>query len=99
MIWLYRAGGAGPLGTFQATVNLAGTSWDLYRGNIGWNVFSFVRRTNTTNQTLNIRDFLNHLVSRGWVSNSKYLTSVEAGTEVFIGNGRVDTNSYFCNVQ
>ena len=99
MIWLYRAGGAGPLGTYQATVNLAGTSWDLYRGNIGWNVFSFIRRTNTTNQTLNIRDFLNHLVSRGWVSNSKYLTSVEAGTEVFIGNGRVDTNSYFCNVQ
>jgi hypothetical protein len=45
-----------------------------------------------------VRDFLNHLVSRGWVSNSKYLTSVEAGTEVFIGNGRVDTNSYYCNV-
>jgi len=99
MIWLYRAGGAGPLGTYQATVNLAGTSWDLYRGNIGWNVFSFIRRTNATNQTLNIGDFLNHLVSRGWVSNSKYLTSVEAGTEVFIGNGRVDTNSYYCNVQ
>jgi Glycosyl hydrolase family 12 len=87
------------LGTYQATVNLAGTSWDLYRGNIGWNVFSFIRRTNATNQTLNIRDFLNQLVSRGWVSNTKYLTSVEAGTEVFIGNGRVDTNSYYCNVQ
>jgi xyloglucan-specific endo-beta-1,4-glucanase len=99
MIWLYRSGGAGPVGTYQATVNLAGTSWNLYRGNIGWNVFSFVRTTNTTNQTLNIRDFLNHLVSRGWMSNSKYLTSVQAGTEVFIGNGRVDTNSYFCNIQ
>ena len=43
--------------------------------------------------------YVNHLVSSGWMSNSKYLTSVEAGTEVFIGNGRVDTNSYYCNVQ
>jgi hypothetical protein len=53
----------------------------------------------SNNQTLNIKDFLNHIVTRGWVSNSRYLTSVEAGTEVFIGDGRVDTNSYFCNVQ
>lgn len=99
MIWLYRSGGAGPVGTRQATVNIAGTSWDLYRGNIGWNVFSFVRTTNTSSSTLNARDFLNDLVSRGWMSSSKYLTSVESGTEVFIGTGQLDTNSYFANVQ
>ncbi|MEN3305961.1 MAG: hypothetical protein V7603_2163 [Micromonosporaceae bacterium] len=98
MVWLYRSGGAGPVGTLQATVSLAGTSWNLYRGNIGWNVFSFVRVSNTTSATLNLRDFLNDLVSRGWMSSSKYLTSVESGTEVFIGNGQVDTNSYFANV-
>jgi hypothetical protein len=98
MVWLYRAGGAGPLGTYQATVNIAGTNWDLYRGNIGWNVFSFVRQSNTTNSTLNLRDFLNNLVSRGWMSNSKYLTSVEAGTEVFHGSGQLNTNSYYTNV-
>jgi hypothetical protein len=98
MIWLYRTGGAGPVGTRQATVNIAGTNWDLYRGNIGWNVFSFVRTANTSSATLNLRDFLNHLVSRGWVSNGKYLTSVQAGTEVFIGTGRLDTDSYYANV-
>lgn len=98
MIWLYRAGGAGPVGTRQATVNIAGTNWDLYRGNIGWNVYSFVRTSNTTSATLNMRDFLNHLVSRGWMSNTKYLTSVQSGTEIFTGTGQVDTNSYYANV-
>jgi hypothetical protein len=98
MIWLYRSGGAGPVGTRQATVSIGGTNWDLYRGNIGWNVFSFVRTTNTSSSTLNLRDFLSNLVSRGWMSNSKYLTSVEAGTEVFIGTGQLDTNSYYANV-
>jgi hypothetical protein len=99
MVWLYRSGGAGPVGTYQATVNIGGTSWDLYRGNIGWNVFSFLRTSNTTSSTLDLRDFLNHLVSRGWVSNSKYLTSVQAGAEIFIGDGQVDTHSYYANVQ
>jgi len=100
MIWSYRAGGAGPAGTLQARVTIAGTQWDLYRGFVGeWNVFSYVRVTNATSVTLNIRDFTNDLVSRGWMATSKYLTSVQAGTEVFIGSGTLNTTSYFTNVQ
>ncbi len=99
MIWTYRSGGAGPVGTRQATVNIAGTSWDLYRGNIGWNVFSFVRTSNTQSVTFNIRDFLDNLVNRGWVSSSKYLTSVQAGPEVFTGNGRLDTDAYRVDIR
>jgi hypothetical protein len=99
MVWLYRAGGAGPLGSYQATVTIAGTSWDLYRGTNGWNVFSFVRTSNTSSATLNLRDFLNNLVSRGWLSNARYLTSVQSGAEIFTGNGQVDTNSYYTDVQ
>lgn len=94
MIWPYRLNGAGPVGTRQATVSIGGQSWDLYRGNIGWNVFSFIRTSNTTSVNLNLRDFMNNLVSRGWVSNSKYLTSIQSGTEVFVGTGTVTTNSY-----
>jgi hypothetical protein len=95
MIWPYRAGGAGPAGTLQATVSIGGSSWELYRGVVGsWNVFSFVLTSNTGSVNLNLRDFLNNLVSRGWLQSSKYLTSVQAGTEVFIGNGRLDTTAY-----
>lgn len=99
MIWTHRQGGAGPVGTAQGTVNIAGTSWTLYRGNIGWNVFSFVRNANTTSVTLHLQDFLNNLIGRGWVPNTKYLSSIQAGTEVFIGNGQLNTNSYIADIR
>lgn len=99
MIWLYRTGGAGPVGTPQGTVTIAGTSWTLYRGNIGWNVFSFVRNSNTTSANLRLQDFLRNLVNRGWLSNTKYLSSIQAGTEVFIGTGQLDTDAYTADIR
>jgi hypothetical protein len=105
MIWSYRDGGAGPAGTYQTTVNIGGANWDLYRGwidagnGVGWNVFSFIRTSNTTSVNLNLRDFTGDLIWRGWLSGDKYLSSIQAGTEVFYGNGRVDTNSYWVDVQ
>jgi Glycosyl hydrolase family 12/Cellulose binding domain len=97
MVWLYHTGGVGPVGTKQATVTIDGTSWDLYEGNIGWEVYSFVRTTNTTSESLNLMDFYQYLISRG-LSSSKYLLSVESGTEVFTGAGSLDTTSYYTNV-
>jgi hypothetical protein len=99
IIWLYRAGGAGPVGTCQATVKIDGASWDLYKGNVGWNVFSFVRKTNTTSAKLNLKDFYKDLISTGLLSRSRYLSSVEAGAEIFTGNGQLDTASYSVAVQ
>ncbi|GIF15454.1 GH12 family glycosyl hydrolase domain-containing protein [Actinoplanes teichomyceticus] len=94
MVWLYRSGGAGPVGTKQATVIVGGTTWDLYKGNIGWNVYSFVRTSNTTSADLNLTDFTNDLAGRGWLDKTKYLSSVQAGTEVFTGSGQLDTSAY-----
>ncbi len=100
MIWLYRGGGAGAIGTQQATATLAGTSWELYRGNNGhWNVYSYVRAANTSSATLNLGEFLADLVGRGWMSGSKYLSSIEAGTEVFLGSGEIDTDQYYCTIE
>jgi hypothetical protein len=94
MIWLYRGGGAGPVGTRQATVTIDGTSWDLYEGNIGWEVHSFVRTSNTTSSSLNLMDFYSQLVSMGHISSSDYLLSVQSGTEIFTGSGELDTTAY-----
>jgi hypothetical protein len=33
------------------------------------------------------------------LSGSKYLNSIEAGTEVFLGTGRLDTDQYYCTLQ
>nr|WED68509.1 hypothetical protein PJ912_22775 [Pectobacterium colocasium] len=44
--------------------------------------FSFVRTSNTNNASLNIRHFTNYLVgTKNWMSNTKYISSVEFGTE------------------
>ena len=94
MIWTYRAGGAGPVGTLQDTVTIGGATWELHRGNIGWEVFSFVRTENTTSVDLDLADFLDELVARGWMDEAKYLTSVQAGAEIFTGRGRLDTTAY-----
>lgn len=100
MIWLYRSGGAGPAGTRQATVTIAGTSWDLYRGVVGtWNVYSYVRVSNSNAGTLNLRDFLNDLTGRGWMSGSKYLNSIQFGTEPFVGQAQLDVHQYNVDVQ
>ncbi len=99
MIWLYNSG-AGPIGTSQATPSVAGTTWDLHRGtNNRWNVFSYVRTANATTSVMNLMDFMKDLVSRGWMQNTKYLTAVQAGTEVFVGNGQLDTSGFYCRVQ
>jgi xyloglucan-specific endo-beta-1,4-glucanase len=97
MVWLYRSGGALPAGTKQTTVDLAGGSWDLYRGVVStWNVYSFMRTSNVNSASLDVMQFARDIVSRGWMANTKYLSSIEAGTEIFVGTGQVDTTSYAC---
>lgn len=98
MIWTYRSGGAGPLGQKTGTVNVGGATWDLYQGDIGWKVHSFVRTANTTSVRLDLNDFLRVLQQRGSVGSAKYLSSVQAGTEVFTGRGRLDTSAYSVDV-
>jgi hypothetical protein len=106
MVWLHRGGGAGPIGARMATVTIAGTSWDLHRGAIidssgrmRWNVFSFIRTANASTAVLNMMDFFNDLVTRGWMSSSKYVSSIQAGTEVFTGMGQLDTKGFYCRIQ
>ncbi|MFJ9966823.1 GH12 family glycosyl hydrolase domain-containing protein [Streptomyces avermitilis] len=98
MVWLNRQGGAGPLGTKYGSVSLGGAMWDIYQGDIGWKVYSFVRRTNTTKATLDLDDFTQALVRRKLLSNDKYVSGIEAGTEVFKGTGRLDTKAYSVDI-
>ncbi|MBY9077117.1 glycoside hydrolase [Paenibacillus sp. HN-1] len=105
MIWLNNTN-AGPIGSYVETVTIGGASWNLYKGwlsdssTTGWNVFSYVRTSNTSSATLNIRDFTNHLVyTKYWMSNSKFISSVEFGSEIFIGSGNLNISNYSVNVQ
>jgi len=61
-------------------------------------VYSFVRRTNTTKASLDLDDFTQALVRRKLLSNDKYLSGIESGSEVFHGSGRQDTKSYAVDI-
>ncbi|GKX39805.1 GH12 family glycosyl hydrolase domain-containing protein [Pectobacterium versatile] len=105
MIWLNNTN-AGPAGDYIETVFLGGSSWNVFKGWInagngkGWNVFSFVRTSNTNNASLNIRHFTNYLVgTKKWMSNTKYISSVEFGTEIFGGDGQIDITKWSVDVK
>ncbi|MCV9878187.1 GH12 family glycosyl hydrolase domain-containing protein [Brenneria izbisi] len=105
MIWLNNTNAA-PAGNYVETVNLGGSRWQVFKGWVnagngkGWNVFSFVRTANTDSASLNIRHFTNYLVSRkSWMSNEKYISSVEFGTEIFGGDGQINISKWRVDVK
>jgi hypothetical protein len=101
MIWLYYAGGAGPIGpTIASAVSIARATWDLHQGQAsGWPVSSYVRTSNATTAVMDLMGFYKDLVSRGWIPNTRYLTGVQTGTEVFTGTGTLTTNGFYCRIQ
>lgn len=99
MIWLNRTG-AGPIGTAKEVVSLEGSDWTVFQGtNSSWNVYSFVRTSNTPCATLNLSEFLNFLVSDYGLDGNKYLVGIEAGSEVFSAKGQLDTDLYSCDIE
>jgi xyloglucan-specific endo-beta-1,4-glucanase len=101
MIWLSAHGGAGPIGDRVDTVRVAGQSWDLHRGEIlddagrhMWWVHSFVHTEGTTSFEADLADFTGALVERGDLREEQYLSSVQAGVEVFRGTGELTTRAY-----
>src|SRR5450755_303580 len=96
MLWLYKQGNIHPVGSPVATLNMDGTTWTLWEGaRSSWQVHTFVRNGNTSGtQALSLNDFLDYLVVQRGLSSTKYLTGVEAGSEVWSGNAELDTSSY-----
>jgi hypothetical protein len=81
MVWLNHAGAPQPVGSRVATVSLAGGTWDVWEGNIGWNVVSYVRTAGTGSVSFPVGTFFNDAVSRGYAATAWYLTSIQAGFE------------------
>lgn len=100
MLWLYKQGDIHPVGSPGVSLSIDGASWTLWTGmRSGWTVHTFVRSANTTGaQSLNLSDFLNYLVSNQGLSSAKYLTGIEAGSEVWVGNAELDSSSYSTDV-
>lgn len=94
MIWLNHTGAIQPVGSRQATVNIGGASWDVWFGNSGWNVVSYVRTSPTTSISFPVDTFYSDAVSRGFAQRAWYLTSVQAGFEPWVGGQGLQVNTF-----
>jgi cellulase/cellobiase CelA1 len=94
MVWLNHTGSVQPVGSRVGTVNIAGGTWDVWFGNTGWNVVSYVRTSPTNSISFAVRDFYNDMVNRGYAQRSWYLTSVQAGFEPWVGGAGLAVNNF-----
>lgn len=94
MVWLNHTGSVQPSGSKVATVSLAGGTWDVWYGNIGWNVISYVRTSATSSISFPISEFYNDAVNRGYAQRAWYLTSVQAGFEPWVGGTSLAVNNF-----
>jgi hypothetical protein len=46
-----------------------------------------------------IKDFTDYCVRQGWMSGREYLTSVEAGSEIWHGQDQLDTSEFSVTIQ
>ncbi|MEV4455937.1 cellulose binding domain-containing protein [Microbispora sp. NPDC049633] len=94
MVWLNHTGSVQPVGSKVGTVNLAGGTWDVWYGNTGWNVVSYVRTSPTNSINFAVRTFYDDMVNRGYGQRSWYLTSVQAGFEPWVGGAGLAVNNF-----
>ncbi len=86
MIWANHRGRPQPIGARVATVTIEGAAWDVWVGNIGWNVISYVRQQPTNDlSNFSVKAFVDDAVGRGQIDRDWYMTSVQAGFEPWIG--------------
>jgi chitodextrinase len=98
MIWFNRQGSIQPVGSVVGTTTIGGRTWEVWRGNTGWNVISYVAPSPITSWTFSVLDFINDVRNRGAITNSWYLTSIQAGFEPWIGGTGLAVNSFSASV-
>jgi chitodextrinase len=94
MIWLNRQGSIQPIGSPVANVSLAGGTWQVWFGNVGWNVISYLRTSPTSSMDFAVDTFYSDAVNRGLAQRSWYLTSAQAGFEPWVGGAGLAVNSF-----
>jgi hypothetical protein len=104
MIWLSFSGTPFPIGSRTATVSLAGATWEVWLSNGNENGSSRTisyRRTPTATAITNFdaMAFVNDAIARGVAQRSWYVTSVQAGFEIWNGGVGLKINQFAVGAQ
>jgi hypothetical protein len=96
MIWMNYSGSVQPIGSRTvSSVAIAGASWEVWEGHNGYsNVISYRRIGGTNGMTFDLKAFMNHAQSRGRLTASWYMTSIQAGFEVWTGGAGLRVNAF-----
>jgi|GEM_PF-512008 len=101
MIWINYNGGAGPAGSKVATVTIGGADWDVYFADwshtAGWYYIAYKITSPATSVTLDLKEFIDDSVSRGYINTEWYLDNMEAGFEIWRDGEGLTSNSFFAS--
>ncbi|MEV1334025.1 cellulose binding domain-containing protein [Micromonospora costi] len=100
MIWLNRQGPIQPIGSPVGTAALAGRTWEVWRGSNGSNnVISYVAPSPITSLSFSALDVIADVRNRGAITDSWYLTSIQAGFEPWQGGVGLAVTSFSAAVE
>ncbi|HTF10999.1 MAG TPA: cellulose binding domain-containing protein [Asanoa sp.] len=86
MIWFNRQGPIQPIGGVVGTTAVGGRTWEVWQGSNGANnVISYVAPSPISSWNFSVLDFVADVRTRGAITNSWYLTSIQAGFEPWSG--------------
>ncbi|MEV4625852.1 cellulose binding domain-containing protein [Micromonospora sp. NPDC049523] len=95
MIWFNRQGSIQPIGSRTGSATVGGRSWEVWTGNNGGNnVISYLAPSAITSWNFSVLDFVNDVRNRGAITNSWYLTSIQAGFEPWQGGAGLGVTSF-----
>lgn len=95
MIWFNRQGSIQPIGSPVGNVTIGGRTWQVWQGSNGANnVISYVAPSAISSWDFSVLDFINDTRNRGAITNSWYLTSIQAGFEPWIGGAGLAVNNF-----
>ncbi|MGC9669891.1 GH12 family glycosyl hydrolase domain-containing protein [Planosporangium sp. 12N6] len=99
MIWFNRQGSIQPVGSRTGSATIGGRTWEVWTGSNGSNnVVSYVAPSPITSWNFSVLDFINDTKTRTNVTNSWYLTSIQAGFEPWIGGAGLAVTSFSASV-
>jgi Glycosyl hydrolase family 12 len=102
MVWLNHKGPVQPFGTeIAAGISVGSSTYDLWEGQRpSWNTISYDMTTSATSVSdLDIGSLAQDAVSRGFLSGSCYLISVEAGFGLWNGGAGLATHSFSVDIK
>ncbi|MFY1695516.1 GH12 family glycosyl hydrolase domain-containing protein [Solwaraspora sp. WMMA2101] len=95
MIWFHRQGSIQPIGSPVGTTTIAGRSFQVWTGSNGSNnVVSYLAQSSFSSWSFDAMAFIADVRNRGQITNSWYLTSIQAGFEPWNGGVGIGVNSF-----